>query len=384
MCRRIAIVLLFLTAACLPTRQLESASTATPSVPPAATETSDRPYVYLTPTPGYPAEGFGPYDFPVDINPLTGLSTDPQWLDRRPLIIKVSNLPRNVRPQFGLSRADVIYEYYTEEGTTRFAAIYYSQEAEKVGSIRSARFFDEHLIRMYNGIFVFGSADERTLDRLYSAGFANRLIVEWEAGCPAMCRPDPVTDFLIADTAAVRKYVRKQRISDDRQNLEGMRFQLQVPDGGQGARQAVVWYSAVIYNRWKYDPASGVYSRYSDVVDALDGKPEEYEQLTDALTGEPITAENVAVILMQHDFFSISPEVLEMQFQGSGPAYAFRDGRAYELEWVRPGKNEVVYLVAKDGERYAFKPGVTWFEVMGISSELQKSGEVWRFEMRFP
>ena len=83
----------------------------------------------------------------------------------------MSNLPRAVRPQSGLSRADIVYEYYTEEGTTRFIAIYYGRDAEQVGSIRSARFFDEHIIRMYRGLFVFGSADQRVRDRLYNSDF---------------------------------------------------------------------------------------------------------------------------------------------------------------------------------------------------------------------
>lgn len=382
--KRLWLALFLWTAACLPAGTPDRAWTATPKQRPDATETPSGPYVYLTPTPGYPEAGFGPDDFPVDINPLTGLSTDPRLLDRRPMIVKVSNLPRNVRPQFGLSKADIVYEYYIEEGTTRFAALYYSQDAEVVGSIRSARFFDEHLVRMYSALFVFGSADERTLERLYDAGFSKRLIVEWEAGCPAMCRPDPVTNYLVADTAAVREYARSQRIGDRGQDLEGMRFQAQVPEGGQRGERAVTWYSAVIYNRWVYDQANGRYARYVDTVNALDGQVEEYELLTDALTGAAIGAENVVVLLMQHDFFSISPEVLEIDFRGNGPAYAFRDGQAYALEWVRPGRGKVVQLMTGDGAPFPLKPGVTWFEVMGVSSQVGREGANWRFEMRFP
>ena len=156
------ILLLFITA-CQPGNWSPVAHTATPTGSSTPAEIFNTPYVYMTPTPGYPEEGFGPFGLPLDINPLTGLSTDPKLLDRRPMIIKVSNLPRNVRPQSGLSKADIVYEYYTEEGTTRFSAIFLSQEAGQVGSVRSARFFDEHLVKMYNAWFVFGSADERII-----------------------------------------------------------------------------------------------------------------------------------------------------------------------------------------------------------------------------
>ena len=355
-----------------------------PSPQLSATTTPEQSNVYLTPTPGYPEKGFGPTDFPVDINPLTGISTDPSLLDRRPLLIKVSNLPREVRPQHGLSRADIVYEYYTEEGTTRFIAIYYGQDAEQVGSIRSARFFDEHIIRMYRGIFVFGSGDERIVERLYEANFSDRLIVEWQAECPALCRPDPVTNYLMANTLAVHDYARAKGISDEKQELTGRRFRMQVPEGGQSVDRIFAWYSAVIYNRWDYDPPSGRYYRYVDVENAVGGQPEEYKPLRDALNDWPIASDNVVVLLMPHEFYSTSPEIVEMQFYGSGPAYAFRDGRAYELEWVRKNESGLYSFYTKDGEVFPFKPGNTWFEVMGIETKISQNEQTWRFEMRFP
>ena len=380
----ILITLLSLTFACQPVTESVSTPTVATFPLPSATTAPIQPYVYLTPTPGYPEEGFGPFDSPSDINPLTGLSTDPVLLDHRPMLIKVSNLPRDVRPQSGLSRADIVYEYYTEEGTTRFIAIYYGQDARQVGSIRSARFFDEHIIRMYRGLFVFGSGDERVRDRLYNSDFAERLIVEWQAECPALCRPDPVTNYLMANTVAVRDHVRRQGISDERQDLEGMRFRAQIPEGGQPVDRVYAWYSAVIYNRWDYDQPSGRYYRYVDVENALDGQPEVYKPLRDALGDIPIAADNVVILLMPHTLYSVSPEIVEMQFYGSGSAYAFRNGQAYELEWVRENETGVYSLYTNDGYAYPFKPGTTWFEVMGLSTKINQEDEAWRFEMRFP
>ena len=388
--KTILIALLSLTLACIipvggqPVQESDALPTVTPSALPSATAFPPQPYVYLTPTPGYPDEGFGPTDFPIDINPLTGLSTDPTFLDRRPILVKVSNLPRDVRPQSGLSRADIVYEYYTEEGTTRFIAIYYSQDAEQVGSIRSARFFDEHIIRMYRGFFVFGSGDERVRERLYDSDFADRLIVEWQAECPALCRPDPVTNYLMADTAAVHDFIRAQGIPDTRQDLDGMRFQIRPPEGGEPVDQVYAWYSAVIYNRWDYDPPSGRYYRYVDTENAPDNQLEAYKPLRDALGDIPIAADNVVVLLMPHTFYSVSPEMVEMEFYGSGLAYAFRDGQAYELEWVRKNEAGVYSLHTTDGKDYPLKPGNTWFEVMGVSTKISQNETAWRFEMRFP
>jgi len=77
---------------------------------------------------------YGPSNFPADVDPLTGQKvTNPALLQRRPMVIKVQNLPRTGRPQWGLSLADIVFEYYTEEGTTRFAAVFYGNDASMVG-----------------------------------------------------------------------------------------------------------------------------------------------------------------------------------------------------------------------------------------------------------
>ena len=149
-------------------------STATVTATATATLT---PTVTPSPTRDYPAQGYGPKKFPENVNPLTGLkAAAPALLNRRPIIVKVSNLPRNVRPQWGLSLADHVYEYYTEEGSTRFAAVFYGQEAKMVGPIRSGRFLDHHLVVMYKANFSFGSADYRERNLFYNQNYADRLV----------------------------------------------------------------------------------------------------------------------------------------------------------------------------------------------------------------
>ena len=63
-------------------------------------------------------------------------------------------------------------------------------------------------------------------------------------------------------------------------------------------------------------------------------------------------------------------EIVDMDFVGSGVAYAFRNGQAYEVKWVRPSNDWVVYLIKNDGTPYFFKPGTTWFQVITDKSSL--------------
>ncbi len=95
-------------------------------------------------------------------DPLTGLiPADPSLLDRRPIAIKISNYPRAIRPQYGLNEADVVYEYYIEWLDTRFIGVFYGDNAKQIGPVRSGRYFDEHITRMYHSYYVFNYADPR-------------------------------------------------------------------------------------------------------------------------------------------------------------------------------------------------------------------------------
>jgi hypothetical protein len=335
----------------------------------------------LTPTPAYPAEGYGPSNFPADVNPLTGLKVaDPALLQRRPMVIKVQNLPRNGRPQWGLSLADIIFEYYTEEGTTRFAAVFYGQDASMVGPIRSGRFIDADIVRGYKAMFAFGSAYVAEMDRFLNSEFANRLVVEGSS--TPLTRYDPNGfNYLVVDTTKLSAYA-TQRDLNSVQNLNNMVFKLPAPAGGQPGTQVYIRYSGAIYNRWDYDPTSGKYLRFSDTADANNGvSGEQYTQLTDRLNNQPIVMDNVVILYVNHPLYA--PNIYDIQLSGSGDAYAFRDGQIYKVKWVR-NDTDVVSLTNPDGSAFAFKPGTTTFEVIGLSSTVAQTGQSWRFTHFMP
>ena len=352
-----------------------------------------------TATPDYPVEGRGPTNFGAGINPLTGLAVaDPQLLERRPVVIKVENIPREHRPQWGLSLADLVYEYYTELGSTRFAAIYYGQDSQTVGPIRSGRFFDSNVVQMYKGIFVFGSAYVDVRNRFFQSDFASRLIFETPSSCPAVCRYDPNgQNLLVADTASLQAYVKTRGVDNTRQNLEGMFFQAVPPPDGQVAAQVYVRYSGAIYNRWDYDPASGRYLRFSETQNDINRNNEVYAQLTDRQTSLPVAADNVVMLCIPHrDYVRTQEmEVIEILMEpggasytgcdgntyagGSGAAYIARDGNIYPVTWQRSRIDAVLTLTNPDGTPFPFKPGQTWFEVLGSYATVQNQEAAWRF-----
>jgi hypothetical protein len=161
-----------------------------------------------------------------------------------------------------------------------------------------------------------------------------------------------------------------------------MFFNLPVPAGGQPGTQVFVHYSAATYSRWDYDPASGKYLRFSDNADLTNvGQTEQFAPLTDRLTNQQLAFENVVILYANHKLYS--PGIYDIQLTGAGDALAFRDGQAYKVQWHRNATN-VVSLTNLDGSPFAFKPGTTSFEVIGLASTITQTGTSWRFTHQMP
>jgi hypothetical protein len=365
-----------------------SATTAPSATPRLPTATAT---ITATPTPdlSIPATGYGPTGFPKGVNPLTGLRpAQASMLNRRPIVIKVENIPRQDRPQWGLTLADIVFEYYTEQGGTRFAAVYYGQEAEKVGPIRSARFFDFNVVQMYKSVFVFGYAYADLFSAIMSSNFSNRLLLEGYGSSPALTRFEPNgVNFLLANTLELPNVLKAKKIDNTLQNLDGMFFNTKPPAADKPATQIFVRYSGSIYNRWDYDPASGRYLRFADAADDVNRNNEKYAQLTDRLTGKPVAADNLVILQVEHKYVkkTADTEVFDMKLIGEGKAFIARDGQMYEVKWKRAKSTDVLTLVNKDGTLFPFKPGQTWFEVLANNSTLTdlKSGS-WKFTWLLP
>jgi hypothetical protein len=340
-----------------------------------------------TPTPEIRASG--PDDFPSGVNPLTGLQVgDPSLLDRRPLSVKIQTFPRGQRPPFGVGLADLVFDYYQNNGLTRLHAVFYGQDAERVSPIRSARLFDRHPVRMYKSILAFGGADRRILNTLVNSEFADRLVLEGARNCPPMCRIDPNGfNYLTTDTAELSIYADENGIDNTRQILNGMSFDPQEPTGGDAGLQLFVRYSISSYVRWDYDEASGEYLRFQDTQEDTTGQNEGYAPLMDGLTNEQIAADNVLVLYVLHEYIfkSGNSEIVDIKLEGSGNGYAYRDGQVFEITWNRSAPDALVTFSLPDGSPYPLKPGNTWSQIIGQSSSLDSAeGGALRFVSSIP
>ena len=362
-----------------PTFTLTPTSTKTP-VPPTSTP---EPVVY------------GPENFPDNVNPLTGLEVeDPTLLNNRPVAVKVNLVPRTTyRPTWGVSMADIVWDYYHNDGYTRLHAIFHGQNPSLVGAIRSGRMPDHDLIQMYKSIFTYGSADALVNFRLLNASYSELLVLEGQfIECPPtaerpLCRIKPSgPNLLLTSPQALIQNIINKGIDNSRQNLDGMTFHETTPDSDIRAETVSVHYSSDNYSKWNYDPIVGKYLLSMDGNLASRPEDETYVPLIDQLNNQQIQAENVVFLFIRHQYYQPPPnEIIEILMSGSGKGFAFRDGKMYEVQWNRPAIDSVLYLTYPDGSRYPFKPGTTWFHVVGETTEFLSLPEnSFRVNFKFP
>ena len=161
---------------------------------PAATQSADQPIsakIVATLPPRQPG-----------VSILTGLRpADPAVLERRPLAVKVDNDPA-VIPQSGMGKADIVVESRKEGCLTRFTAIYQSQDAPKIGSVRSARLVDIELPVIFDAILAYSGASGPVQQKLSQSDLGRQFLTQSSGG--ALFRdPNIAVPFnLFANTAS--------------------------------------------------------------------------------------------------------------------------------------------------------------------------------------
>lgn len=308
----------------------------------------------------------GPTHFPLDVNPLTGEQvSNPALLDRRPLAVKVSNYPPLVRPQAGLNEADLIFEHYAEGGVTRFTAIFYSRDADPVGSIRSGRLIDLEIPKMYDAAFAYSGSSGPVQEMIRLSSFFERVISP-DFGHGGFYRIDDsnkaVEHTLFTDTTTLHYLLGLRGLDSRPQFAAGMAFLPTPPPGGTSNAHRIEIQYRGSNAFWQYNATSGRYTRWTD------GQPH-----LDANTGQQLNFRNIIVLGAHHEDTDILEDLvdgghhsIQIQIWGEGPVSIFRDGQRYEGIWRRLNEADMLTFYDTNGSIIPLAPGNSFFQIVPL------------------
>lgn len=336
----------------------------------------------LTPEPDPVMEGL--VSFPENVNPLTGLVVeDFSRLERRPVMVKVSNFPRTGRPHAGLSFADMVFEYYIGYGLNRFMGIYLGQDCSQVGPVRSGRLVDAQLGEMYQGLLFYANADPQ-VDKVILAELGPRALAEKFLPSPPKYRLGKVLDetSLFVNTAELNDYVNNNvDISNSRRDLRGMIFSDMIHPDNKPAQKIGVQFWTTTRGEWHYDQQKGKYLRW---IEEIKGENEiEMIPLIDRLNGEQISFSNIIILYATYVEYAPTLHDIKLFDNTSGKrAIFFRDGLMTEGTWKTVSNGLPIQFFNNWGLPMHLKPGNTWIVLTGDSSTFNETEPgVW--ELRF-
>jgi hypothetical protein len=289
-------------------------------------------------------------------NPLTGVvAYTPQDWQRRPVLaIKVGN-SANERPQAGLDRADVIYEELVEGGVTRFLALFSTNQAPRVGPVRSVRTVDHKIVQPMGVLFGYSGGVAPVVNELRSTPGvtdvgADRATAAYRRDGN---RPSPYNLYTATDALWSGRTG-----SPPKPQFEFLDSSEDASAGGDEAAKEVEFaFAGNASNiRFVYNPSTGLYGRY------LGTSPHNTEG-----NGQ-LTVRNVLIQMVRTSEGSTidtkGEATTDIAMLGDGAAVLFRGGRAFRGTWQRSSTGEPTRFVDSSGNALKLAPGSTIVELL--------------------
>ena len=263
---------------------------------------------------------------------------------RTAVVAKVGNY--DAHPQWGTNLADIVYEEIINAEVSRFAMVYQSQGADRVGPIRSGRRQDVDLFGSFNApIFAWAGGNGTVTNEVKNSDLINLS----ETFCAGSCfrtkddRPSEFTLFFninkVWDAAAGRGGFPPQQFQyrSDTAAIAG--------EASPGVQLKMERYSI----DWTWNATTGLYERNQN------GRPDNDK------SGEQVTTNNVVVLSMVYlPGISGSPDA---QSTGTGDVWVFSGGTKIHGTWTRADRLQVFTLTADDGTPIVLTPGRTFIEL---------------------
>jgi len=283
-------------------------------------------------------------------SPLTGLPVDALAHDRRPLAVSIDNHPDS-RPPSGLAVADVVWEFPVEGGITRFLAVFQSQEAERIGPVRSARAYMIPWVRELDAVFAHVGGHHEALRRLRAEDRDVANADAFSAGATFWrdaSRYAPHSTYTA--TERIRALVASRGWSASSTVRE---WRFGESEGEPGTEISIEFGTPLFVVDYSYDEDAGTYAH------ELAGAP---HRLSD---GSELTTTNVAVMFVK---VLGRPEpvtgTLTIETMGEGEALVFSGGKVMQGVWKKPTSAARTKFYKENGDEIVFRPGTTWIEVV--------------------
>lgn len=302
------------------------------------------------------------------LSPFTGKWVDADIAGQRPVAVMTENTKVTL-PQYGIGRADVIYECPVEGGITRLMAIYQDYSGmEKVGNVRSCRLYYVYFAKEFDAIYYHAGESKYALDVLNSTFIDNVDGITGTGGkffYRDNSRKAPHNLYTTSDMIAdgIAQYGYETRLEDS----YGAHYRFADEDSpnllsdGADAEKVSLYYANP--KPWfEYNSEDGLYYRFEF------GSPQ-----VDALTGEQAAVSNIIIQNCQSSLKDASNGTLDINYKSGGTGKFITRGKSVDITWSRESDSSRTRYFDVNGEEIVLNPGTTWVAIVENSKADQNT-----------
>lgn len=291
---------------------------------------------------------------------IDGMAVDAEDANRQPIAVMIENAAfSGVRPQFGLSQAQLVYELVVEGGITRFMAVFAGEDfPESIGPVRSARPTFLEFVSEVDGLYAHAGGSPEAMQSIDGLGIKDLSALGADSR------------FFVRDSARVAPHnlftsgtlltlaLRDKELANAEPNYESWVYKNDAPitvspDDLERFVQIDFGSGADYLARWVYNKETNAYQRFNGG-----------ELQKDAIDKAILTFKNVVVVIVPPAIPAGEKGRINFDVTGSGDAYIARDGEVIKGRWEKPDRVSRTQFYTLEGNLIEFNRGSTWVEVL--------------------
>lgn len=271
----------------------------------------------------------------------------------RPYAVMLSNI-KVASPQSGISQAGIVYECLVEGGITRLMGVFDEFDAEKIGSIRSARHYYVSLADEYDAIIChYGQSkytepkiEELGVDNLSGLSSVGTTVYERDSSIKSPHNVFASYDSILKGTKKMkyRTEYRKNLVSHYNFYEEDT-----VPKSDTDANTVTIEFSKAYSPVFSYDNSSKEYVRSQFGTEHVD-----------KTTGKPLMFKNLIIQFVKESTMDkVGRQDMDLA-KATGEGYYISDGKAVKIKWKKNESEKIMEYYDESGEKLTVNTGKTY------------------------
>ncbi|MBU1118453.1 DUF3048 domain-containing protein [Patescibacteria group bacterium] len=274
--------------------------------------------------------------------------------NKYPVAIMIENLS-SVRPQSGLSVANIVYETLAEGGITRFMAIFAGDAAKEIHPVRSARPYYLEWVQEYKALYGHAGGSPQALEAISGLG-VHDLNALSNDGKYFWRGPGSAPHNLYTSTTLIERAVRDKGLLEEEADFEPWLFAdaKSSSDRPDEEKRIELDFSNGNYNvRYTYDHENNCYKRYHVATEHIDRED-----------GEQLCPTNVVVQIVPPEISAGEKGRIALDVTGEGDVIVFNNGEVAKGTWKKEDRDARTKFLDEEGNEIPLARGQVWIEVI--------------------